>query len=169
MTFFPPVGPPSGYFFFCICSCNPRLHDLFWALLGICGRFLIIMILTIDETRHNTIPARLNSKNGKTLESDLLPRMERIDKAAGNLFEKPMKRSSIFLGTEAIVPFSSLHDDYLYLLLPLQQRICHLFGTEGHGFGSINVGLTFLGLCVGISIGPLTNDLFHEPYFQRQL
>jgi hypothetical protein len=44
-----------------------------------------------------------------------------------------------------------------------------LFGLEGYGVETINVGLAFLGICMSINIGPRTDALFLEPYFQRQL
>jgi hypothetical protein len=74
------------------------------------------------------------------------------------------------LGTEAIIIFSALYNGYLYGLSFLFNSAFNIvFGPHGHGFGTIGVGLSFLGICVGITIGPITTALFQEPYFQKKL
>lgn len=43
-----------------------------------------------------------------------------------------------------------------------------VFGTEGKDFSVIGVGLTFLGLVVGITLGPIIN-VWQERYYQRRI
>lgn len=45
---------------------------------------------------------------------------------------------------------------------------CHCVWAEGYGFGTIDAGLCFLGICAGITISPITNALFQELHFQRE-
>lgn len=160
------VGSPSGYFLFSFVAATKGLRAVFWALLGICGGFWLLMILTLRETRHSVILACRNSQP----KHSHLSRARRIKFAAQNLFQKALKRPFLFLGTEAIVIFSALYNGYLYGLSFLFNGAFNIvFGPQGHGFGTIGVGLAFLGIAIGISIGPITNALFQEPYFQRKL
>lgn len=94
----------------------------------------------------------------------------RVKKAARNLVQKALKRPFLFLFTEGIIIFSSLYNGYLYgLSFLFNSAFTIVFGPQGHGFGIIDVGLCFLGIVVGISIGPVTNALFQERYYQKEL
>ncbi|TVY60679.1 Efflux pump FUB11 [Lachnellula suecica] len=158
------VGSPSGYFLFSFVAATKGLRAVFWALLGICGGFWLIMIITIRETRHSIILARRHKISSN------LPRTQRLKNATYNLFQKALKRPFLFLGTEAIVIFCSLYNGYLYGLSFLFNGAFNIvFGSKGYGFGTIDVGLAFLGICVGITIGPITALLFGERYFQKKL
>lgn len=42
-----------------------------------------------------------------------------------------------------------------------------VFG-KGHGFDTLQVGLSFAGIIFGISCGPVTN-LYQEAYYQRRI
>lgn len=44
-----------------------------------------------------------------------------------------------------------------------------VLGPGGHGFGTINTGLYFLGLCVGITVGVVINAVFQEPSYRREV
>lgn len=62
--------------------------------------------------------------------------------------------------------FNALYKGYLYGLSFLFNGAFSLvFGKEGHEFGVIGVSLSFLGICVGISAGPLIN-MWRERYYQ---
>jgi len=43
-----------------------------------------------------------------------------------------------------------------------------IFGPEGYGYDTIGVGISFLGIVVGISLGLVTN-IYQERYYQRQV
>jgi MFS family permease len=158
------VGSPSGYFLFSFVAATKGLRAVFWALLGICGGFWLIMIVTLRETRHSIILARRHNVKST------LPRSQRLKQAIRDLWKKALQRPFLFLGTEAIIIFSALYNGYLYgLSFLFNSAFGIVFGPHGHGFGTIGVGLSFLGICVGITIGPITTALFQEPYFQRKL
>ncbi|KAE8448794.1 hypothetical protein EG329_008796 [Mollisiaceae sp. DMI_Dod_QoI] len=163
-------GSPSGYFLFAFVAATRGLRDVFSALLGICGGFWLIMIVTLRETRHSIILARLHHQSPIKSDQPSLTGLQKFKIAALNLFQKALKRPFLFLATEGIVLFASLYNGYLYgLSFLFNSAFVIVFGPQGHGFGIIDTGLCFLGICVGISIGPITNAMFQEPYFQKQL
>lgn len=162
-------GSPSGYFLMSFVAATHGLRAVFWALLGICGGFWLIMVVTIRETRHSIILARKPQYNTK-FRQPTLSLGQKIKGAAKNLATKVLKRPFLFLATEGIVQFGAIYNGYLYgLSFLFNSAFTIVFGKEGRGFGIIDVGLCFLGICVGITIGPITNALFQEPYFQKQL
>jgi len=164
------VGSQSGYFLFAFVAATRGLRDVFWALLGINGGFWLIMCISLRETRHNIIIARIKHKHGQKAAGDDVPRMQKVKNAARNLATKILTRPFLFLGSEAIIMFAALYNGFLYGISYLfNSAFIIVFGPQGHGFGTIDVGLSFLGLVVGISIGPITNALFQEPYFQKRL
>jgi hypothetical protein len=125
------------------------------------------MCLTIQETRHSIILARKHPTKHKNYG---IPLSKRFRVAASDLTQKALKRPFLFLSTEAIIQFSALYNGYLYgLSFLFNSAFVIVFGSEGHGFDTIEVGLCFLGLIAGISIGPITNAIFQEPHFQREL
>lgn len=143
-------------------------RDVFWALLGICGGFWIILVLTLRETRHDTILARRSRSDSSGYSSPPKSRLQRIKAAASHLVQKALQRPFVFLFTEAIVQFSALYNGYLYgLSFLFNSAFVIVFGPAGHGFGTIDTGLCFLGICTGITIGPITNAIFQEPHYQR--
>jgi hypothetical protein len=161
------VGSPSGYFLFAFVAATKGLRSVFWAILGISGGFWIIMILTLRETRHSIILSQRHKHERKAAQAPLLPRLKQ---ATNNLYQKALKRPFVFLCTEAIVQFCTLYNGYLYgLSFLFNIAFVIIFGKEGHGFETIDTGLCFLGICVGISIGPITTAMFQERYFQKIL
>jgi hypothetical protein len=125
------------------------------------------MILTLRETRHSIILERGQKRHNETSKA---PLYQRFKHAVGNLYQKALKRPFMFLITEAIVQFCALYNGYIYgLSFLFNSAFVIVFGAEGHGFGTIDTGLCFLGICVGITIGPITTAIFQEPYYQKQL
>jgi MFS family permease len=55
-------GSPSGYFLMSFVAANRSWQDVFWALLGICGGFWLIMAVVLvgfnNETRHSVLLRR---------------------------------------------------------------------------------------------------------------
>jgi hypothetical protein len=161
------VGSPSGYFLFAFIAATKGLRSVFWALLGISGTFWLILILTLRETRHSIILSRLHPPLHKTPTTPLL---HRLKFATTNLYQKALTRPFLFLGTESIVQFCALYNGYLYgLSFLFNSAFVIVFGKEGHGFGPIDTGLCFLGICTGITMGPVTTARFQEPYFRKQV
>ena len=129
------------------------------------------MSLVLKETRHTTIlrarvKAKLKHDSGHDLDADEAKLMEH--RSARQLFRIALTRPFRFLFTEAIVIFCALFNGYLYgLSFLFNEAFSLVFGTKGHGFTTIQVGLAFLGIVTGISLGPLTN-LWQERYYQRR-
>ncbi|KAL6722270.1 hypothetical protein ACLMJK_001377 [Lecanora helva] len=163
------VGSPLGYLLFSFIAQNRDWRAVFWVLLGICGGVYLIMCATIKETRHSVLlhqRAREMRRQGVNVVTEHDFTAHRSAKA---LFKDALLRPFRFLFTEAIVIFTSLYNGYLYGLSFLFNGAFSLvFGPEGHGFNVMGVGLCFLGIIIGISIGPITN-LWQERYYQRSI
>jgi hypothetical protein len=120
------------------------------------------MILTIRETRHGVLLAHKDRREHRNTGNSSLPRTQGIMNA--------LKRPFVFLAAESIVQFAAAYNGYLYGLSYLfNSTFVGIFGPEDYGFGTISIGLCFLVIVVEIIIGPITNALFQEPYFKRQL
>ncbi|KAK6836758.1 hypothetical protein PG987_007253 [Apiospora arundinis] len=170
-------GSPSGYFAMSFVAEYRGWREVFWALLGTCGGLWLIMVLVLDETRHTTIlrkraravaiKQRKDGNNG--VDTDTVIPEALKPRSADELFRVALTRPFRFLFTEAIVSLNALYNGYLYGLSFLFNIAFNLvFGAEGHGFGKIGVGCAFLGIAIGISVGPFTN-IWQEKYYRRQL
>lgn len=74
-----------------------------------------------------------------------------------------------FLSTEAIVQFGAAYNGFLYGLSFLFNGAFHMiFGPNGYGYSISGVGIAFLGIVVGITIG-LVSNMYQERYYQRQV
>ena len=174
------MGSPSGLFLFSFIAQWRGWRDIFWALLGICGGLWLLLILILKETRHTTI-LRARAKKSVKNEKGATPldssdaRNEKAmyeqllaHRSKRELFDVALGRPFRFLFTEAIIIFGALYNGYLYgLSFLFNTAFTIVFGTKGHGFKTYEVGLTFLGVAAGISIGPITN-LWQERYYQRK-
>lgn len=66
------------------------------------------------------------------------------------------------------VIFGALYNGYLYgLSFLFNGAFSVVFGPSGHGLDTLQVGLCFLGIIVGISCGPFTN-IWQEKHFQHR-
>ena len=161
-------GSPCGYFLFSFLAQHRPWRDIFWALLGICGGFWLILILNLRETRHSIILLRRAAKERKEKGTDAIDVPDSMkQQGARELFKIALLRPFRFLFSEAIIIFGALYNGYLYgLSFLFNDAFPLVFGPEGHGFDVIGVGLSFLGIMIGISMGPPTN-LWQERYYQR--
>lgn len=167
-------GSPTGFFLMSFVAHYKGWRDVFWALLGICGTLWAIMTVSLlycGETRHSIILARRVEHERKVNDDD----GEYIDvpahlrkKSVKDLFRVTLSRPFRFLGTEAIIIFAALYNGYLYGLSFLFNTAFALVFGQGHGFKTIGVGICFLGVCFGISLGPVTN-IWQERYYQRKV
>ena len=128
------------------------------------------MSLIIKETRHSIILLRRAEKERKERGTDAIEVPDSMkQRGPKQLFKVSLLRPFRFLFTEAIIVFAALYNGYLYgLSFLFNHAFALVFGTEGHGFDTMGVGLSFLGIMIGITFGPLTN-LWQERYYQKQI
>ena len=164
------VGSPLGYFLFSCIAQFKGWRDIFWALLGICGGLWLLMSVTLKETRHSVLLLRRAARERKERGTDAIEVSDSMkQRGPRTLFKTALLRPFKFLFSEAIIVFGALYNGYLYGLSFLFNGAFSLvFGMEGHGFDILGVGLTFLGIVVGISVGPITN-IWQEQYYQRRI
>lgn len=164
------AGSPFGYFLFSFVAQERGWRAVFWALLGTCGGLWVIMCVVLRETRHSIILLRQAARERKERGTDAIDVPEDMKKrGASELFKVALVRPFRFLFSEAIIVFGALYNGYLYGLSFLFNGAFGLvFGPEGHGFNVVGVGLSFLGIVIGISFGPVTN-LWQERYYQRRI
>lgn len=148
-------------------------RDVFWVLLAICGSLWLIMTMSLvycGETRHSIILARRVEREHKESGGSERVRVpvHLQKRSTKELFRVTLSRPFRFLGTEAIIIFAALFNGYLYGLSFLFNTAFSLVFGEGHGFSTIGIGICFLGLCFGISLGPVTNVL-QERYYQSKV
>ncbi|KAL2285021.1 hypothetical protein FJTKL_08547 [Diaporthe vaccinii] len=164
-------GSPSGFFMMSFVAQHRGWRDVFWALLAICGSLWVIMTASLiycGETRHSILLARrveherkLNSGGGNI---DIPENMKQ--RSAKDLFAITLARPFRFLGTELIIVCAAVYNGYLYGLSFLFNTAFALVFGHGHGFDTIGVGVCFLGLVVGISLGPFAN-IWQEKHYQK--
>lgn len=165
-------GSPTGYFLMSFVAQTRGWRDVFWALLGICGGLWVIMTVSLlfcGETRHSILLAQRAEKARKLNNTPNIDVPDHLKKrGVKELFTVTLMRPFRFLGTEAIIMFAALYNGYLYGLSFLFNTAFALVFGQGHGFDTIGVGVCFLGICAGISLGPLTN-IWQERYYQRKV
>ncbi|KIX93496.1 uncharacterized protein Z520_10674 [Fonsecaea multimorphosa CBS 102226] len=167
-------GSPSGYFLLAFVAQTRGWRDVFWALLGICGGLWLIMVVVLvvfgNETRHSVLLRRRASRLRRERNSSNVTVPEEMRrKSLTQLFRVTLSRPFRFLATEAIIIFAALYNGYLYGLSFLFNDAFNLvFGKHGYGFGVIGVGLCFLGLVVGITLGPVVN-IWQEQHYQKAI
>ncbi|KAJ9650176.1 hypothetical protein H2198_010512 [Neophaeococcomyces mojaviensis] len=167
-------GSPSGYFLMSFVAQNRGWRDVFWALLGISGGIWLMLAFVLiafnNETRHPVLlRKRANRLKKQRNTSDITVPEEMQRKTLGQLFRVTLSRPFRFLATEAIIMFAALYNGYLYGLSFLFNDAFNLvFGMKGYGFDTIGLGLSFLGLVVGITLGPIIN-IWQERYYQKAI
>ena len=169
-------GSPSGYFIMSFVAQTRGWRDVFWALLGICGGFWLVLMTVLvgfkNETRHSVLlrrrAARLRKERPDEKATIDVPD-EMKSKSPGELSKRTLTRPIRFLTTEAIIIFAALYNGYLYGLSFLFNGAFSLvFGPKGKGFDTIGVGLTFLGFALGVTLGPIIN-VWQERHYQRRI
>ena len=170
------AGPPAALLISGYIGLNLGWRKIFWALMGITGGVLVILVFTIPETRHSIILERKARRVRKQMREENLASAEtttdiHADEKKGlhELFAITLTRPIRFLFTEPITTFSAIYNGFLYGLVYLfNEAIPLVFGPpKGHSFNVGEQGLAFLGM----TIGPIIAFCFYplqERYYLRQ-
>ena len=131
---------------------------------------LVIALYALGETRHSVILLhRARALRKATGDEHLEVPEEMKQRGPKQLFGTALARPFRFLASEAIVQFGALYNGFLYGLSFLFNGAFHMiFGRNGYGFGTVGVGVAFLGIVVGITFG-LVSNIFQERYYQRRV
>ena len=166
------AGSPSGYLLFSLVAQTRGVRCVFWALLGICLGFWLLLILALKETRHSAILRRRAHRQlarrgvQSVLHADL--RVVEAHRGLGEFCWTTLSRPLLFLFTEAVVVFAAVFIGYLFgISFLLNQAFTMLFGIA-RGFTVVGVGAAFLGIIIGVSLGPITN-IWQERVYQRKV
>ncbi|KAI5367577.1 putative major facilitator superfamily, MFS transporter superfamily [Septoria linicola] len=160
-------GSPMGYFILALVAEHHGWRTVFWTLLGICGllwaQLVVVLVPFGNETRHSVLLRRRARRQGTTIPDDAQAR------SLKTLFTVTLARPFRLLSTETIVIFGALYNGFLYgLSFMFNGAFGLVFGEQGYGFTTQGVGLCFLGLVIGISLGPVAG-VWQERYYQRQI
>ena len=165
-------GSPTGFVLFSVIARGRSWHEVFRIMFFICFAFWVVMtaaLCLLGETRHSVLLAR----RARALEDSHHEHVEIPDelkqRGAQQLFGASLLRPFRFLGTEAIVQFGALYNGFLYGLSFLFNGAFHIiFGPTGYGLDIVGIGLAFLGIVAGITLGLFTN-IYQERWYQRQI
>ncbi|KAF2798815.1 MFS general substrate transporter [Melanomma pulvis-pyrius CBS 109.77] len=166
-------GSPTGFVLFSFIAKGKSWHHVLRIMFYICFAFWVILVAALyylGETRHSVLLLRRARALQRTTGNENVDVPEEMkQRGARELFGTALLRPFRFLATEAIVQFAALYNGYLYGLSFLFNGAFHIiFGTDGYGFDIVGVGLSFLGIVIGISLGLLTN-IYQERLYQRQI
>lgn len=143
-------------------------------MLGIHGGLWLLLVVVLvgfkNETRHSVLLRRRASRLCQERNSNNVTVPEEMKrKSLSQLFRVTLSRPFRFLATEAIIIFCALYNGYLYGLSFLFNDAFNLvFGEDGYGFNTTGVGLAFLGVVVGVSLGPIVN-IWQERHYQKAI
>ncbi|EMC96654.1 hypothetical protein BAUCODRAFT_89803 [Baudoinia panamericana UAMH 10762] len=152
---------------------------LFWFDMIVTGALLVLMVVTLPETRHSIILERKATRVRKTLakEGNISPEvLDSISDASnkGNkrslhtLFAINLTRPVRFLFSEPITMGAAAYNGLIYGIVYLFNEAFPLvFGPGGHGFNTGQWGLTFLGLCIGSLLAACCHPLQERYYLRR--
>lgn len=167
-------GSPMGFFLMSFVAEHHGWRTVFWALVGICGGSWVIMVFTLlpfgNETRHSVLLRRQAGRLNKRGDGKVYVVSEEMKaKNIRQLFAVTLSRPFRFLSTESIVVFCALYNGFLYgLSFLFNGAFTLVYGEMGYGFDIRGVGLAFLGLVVGISLGPFIS-IFQERHYQKAI
>ncbi|CAO2651070.1 Nn.00g093670.m01.CDS01 [Neocucurbitaria sp. VM-36] len=166
-------GSPTGFVLFSFIAHGRSWHAVFRIMFFICFAFWVVLVgalYALGETRHSVILLRrARTLRRVTGDEQLEVPDELKQQGPKQLFGTALARPFRFLASEAIVQFGALYNGFLYGLSFLFNGAFHMiFGPNGYGFNTIGVGICFLGIVLGISLGLLTN-IFQERHYQRQV
>lgn len=166
-------GSPTGFVLFSFIAHGRTWHEVFRIMFFICFTFwmiLVIMLYALGETRHSVILLRRAKALRKATGDEHVDVPDEMkQRGPKQLFGTALVRPFRFLATEAIVQFGALYNGFLYGLSFLFNGAFHMiFGPKGYGFDTIGVGICFIGIVIGISVGLISN-VYQERHYQQQV
>lgn len=166
-------GSPTGFVLFSFVAQGRGWHEVFRIMFFICLSFWIVLVVALyalGETRHSVILLRRARALRKATGDERLEVPDEMkQRGPKQLFGTALARPFRFLAGEAIVQFGAAYNGFLYGLSFLFNGAFHMiFGPKGYGFDTIGVGISFLGIVFGITLGLATN-LLQERYYQRRV
>ncbi|KAH7075919.1 major facilitator superfamily domain-containing protein [Paraphoma chrysanthemicola] len=166
-------GSPTGFVLFSFIAQGRGWHDVFRIMLYVCFVFWVVLVVALyalGETRHSVILLkRAKALRRATGDERLDVPDELKQRGPRQLFGTALARPFRFLAGEAIVQFGAAYNGFLYGLSFLFNGAFHMiFGPSGYGYDTIGVGISFLGIVLGITLGLFTNVL-QERYYQRRV
>ncbi|KAF1962798.1 MFS general substrate transporter [Byssothecium circinans] len=166
-------GSPTGFVLFSFIAQGRSWHSVFRIMFFICLSFWVVLTVALyilGETRHSVILHRRAKIARKATGNQTLDVPDEMKKRSPRqLFGSALTRPFRFLASEAIVQFGALYNGYLYGLSFLFNGAFHMiFGPNGYGYDTIGIGLSFLGIVAGITLGLVTNT-YQERHYQRQV
>lgn len=140
------------------------------------GQDIYVFQITLPETRHSTILEKKAARVRKMLKKEgFEASAERVfDAHADNpktlhtLFATSLTRPFRLLFTEPIVIGAAIYNGFVYGLVFLFNEAFPLVFGGNHGFNGGEVGLSFLGLCLGSIAGVAVYPL-QERYYLRKV
>jgi MFS family permease len=166
-------GSPTGFVLFSFIADGRSWHEVFRIMFFICLSFWLILVTALyalGETRHSVILLRRARNMRKETGNERLEVPDEMkQRGPKQLFGTALARPFRFLAGEAIVQFGAAYNGFLYGLSFLFNGAFHMiFGPKGYGYSTTGVGVAFMGIVVGISLGLLSN-IYQERYYQRRV
>ncbi|KAF1916956.1 MFS multidrug transporter-like protein [Ampelomyces quisqualis] len=166
-------GSPTGFVLFSFIAKGRGWHEVFRIMFFICFSFWIVLVIALyalGETRHSVILLRrARALRDATGDQELEVPDELKQRGPKQLFRTALARPFRFLAFEKIVQASACYNGFLYGLSFLFNGAFHMiFGPRGYGYDTVGVGISFLGIVIGISLGLGTN-IFQERYYQQRV
>lgn len=166
-------GSPTGFVLFSFIAQDRSWRAVFRIMFFICLAFWIILAVALcllGETRHSVLLSRRVRRQYREPNHENLNVPDELKQdTPTQVFRTALIRPFKFLISEAIVQFGALVNGYLYGLSFLFNGAFHMiFGSNGYGYNTIGIGLSFMGIVLGISMGLVTN-VYQERYYQRQV
>jgi len=168
------LGPPFALVLAGYLAMAKGWRWLFWAFMAIFGGFWLIMVFTLPETRHSIILEQKVHRVRRMLKGEGLACSHIKDASAPerkglkHMFKVTLTRPWVFLFTEPITFSAAIYNGFIYGIVFLFNEAFPMVFAKGHGFNNGEVGLSFLGLCIGSLVAALMHP-FQERYYLHRV
>lgn len=129
---------------------------------------MTLTLFIVGESCHTTVAKHLSRRTKSTNENvgriQRLSRSEKTKNGIRKLFQQALPRPFRFLFREWIIIFATLYIGYIFGLAVLFSLSLQIVFGDKHNFST--VGLSYAGIWIGVTCGPLTNFV-QELYYQK--